>query len=264
MVNLSIGQVRGYARSGLIDAQRGLRGEYRFSFQDLVLLRTARELLSVNIPRRRVVAALTRMKGLLPGDSPPRGMQVRVSGQQIIAQHADSAWNLETGQSMFAFKSTPSSQNITRYKSRQPTDNDLPDEELDANDWYELGEDLERAAPEHARDAYRHSLELDPDHCGAHIRLGHLLQQANRPEQAESHFRNVLSKEPHNELAFFYLGLVLEDLHRPVEALENYRAAIDINPVCAEAHYNLSGLLEQMGEHQAALHHMACYQTLTE
>ena len=264
MVNLSVAQVRGYARAGLIDPRRGLRGEYRFSFQDLVLLRKAKELLSVKIPRRRVVAALTRMKGLLPVDSPPSGMQVRVSGEQIIAQHSTSVWNLETGQSIFDFKTADPTQNITRYKSRQPVDSDLPDEELDADDWFELGEDLERVAPEHARDAYRHCLELNPDHCHAHIRLGHLLQRANYPAQAEPHFRNALSKEPRNELALFHLALCLEDLDRPAEAMEHYQAAISVNSGCAEAHYNLAGLLEQTGDHQGALHHMACYQELTE
>ena len=54
MLDLSVGQVRSYARSGLVDPQRGDRGEYRFDFQDLVLLRTAKGLLSRRIPPRRV------------------------------------------------------------------------------------------------------------------------------------------------------------------------------------------------------------------
>ena len=49
LLDLSVGQVRSYARSGLLRPERGPRGEYRFSFQDLVLLRTAKGLLDARV-----------------------------------------------------------------------------------------------------------------------------------------------------------------------------------------------------------------------
>ncbi|MGH7806347.1 MAG: MerR family transcriptional regulator, partial [Candidatus Binatia bacterium] len=44
LLALSIGQVRSFVRAGFLVPERGPRGEFRFTFQDLVLLRTAKEL----------------------------------------------------------------------------------------------------------------------------------------------------------------------------------------------------------------------------
>ncbi len=50
-------------------------------------------------------------------------------------------------------------------------------EPLDADEWYDLGFDLEAVDLEEARDAYRRALELAPDHADAHVNLGRLLQE---------------------------------------------------------------------------------------
>ena len=42
MLGLSVGQVRSWVRAGFLTPERGPRGELRFSFHDLVLLRTAK------------------------------------------------------------------------------------------------------------------------------------------------------------------------------------------------------------------------------
>ena len=49
MLDLSVEQLRSLVRAGFLEARRGTRGEYRFSFQDLVLLRTAKGLQAANV-----------------------------------------------------------------------------------------------------------------------------------------------------------------------------------------------------------------------
>ena len=58
LLGLSVEQVRSYVRAGFLSPRQGPRGEYSFSFQDLVLLRTAKGLLAARVPRRRVRIAL--------------------------------------------------------------------------------------------------------------------------------------------------------------------------------------------------------------
>ena len=54
LLGLSEAQIRSCARAGFVAPRVGPRGELLFSFQDLVLLRTAKALLAARIPQRRI------------------------------------------------------------------------------------------------------------------------------------------------------------------------------------------------------------------
>jgi len=86
LLDLTVGQVRSYARSGFLEPHRGSRGEYRFSFQDLVLLRTAKGLLAARVPARKVKRALRRLQGQLAGGRPLTEVRISVEGDRILVQ----------------------------------------------------------------------------------------------------------------------------------------------------------------------------------
>ena len=86
MLDLSVGQIRSYARSGLIEPGKGDRGEYRFGFQDLVLLRTAKGLLTQRIPPQRVRHALSRLKQQLEEDGSLSSVQISAHGSRIVVR----------------------------------------------------------------------------------------------------------------------------------------------------------------------------------
>src|SRR2546422_380713 len=95
MLGLSLGQVRAYVRAGFLEPTRGPRGELRFSFQDLVLLRTAQGLVSARIAPRRVRSALRKLKERLPERRPPRGRLLHEAGDpRAAAQHYRKAIEL--------------------------------------------------------------------------------------------------------------------------------------------------------------------------
>ena len=54
MLGLSASQIRGYTARGFLSPERGSRGELRFGFQDLVILRTAAELTAAKVPQRKI------------------------------------------------------------------------------------------------------------------------------------------------------------------------------------------------------------------
>ena len=83
---MSVGLVRSYARAGFLEPDRGSRGEYRFSFQDLVLLRTAKGLMAARIAPRKVRRALVKLKRQLPTGRPLSGVQIIAEGERIVVR----------------------------------------------------------------------------------------------------------------------------------------------------------------------------------
>src|SRR2546422_9912489 len=66
LLGLSPAQIRSYTRAGFLSPARGGRGNLRFTFQDLVLLKAAKGLLAARIPAAKIPGSLRRLKQQLP------------------------------------------------------------------------------------------------------------------------------------------------------------------------------------------------------
>jgi tetratricopeptide (TPR) repeat protein len=137
-------------------------------------------------------------------------------------------------------------------------------EPLSADDWFDLGIDLEVSAPDEAQGAYRRALAMDPGHTNARVNLGRLLQEMGELAEAARHYRTVLETEPAHPIAAFNLGTVFEKLGRLVLAIGAYRRAVEADAEFADAHFNLSRLYERAGKRRAALRHLMTYKVLSE
>jgi len=264
LLDLPVDRVRSLARDGILDPERGPGGEYRFSFQDLVLLRTAKGLLSARIPSRRVRGVLRRLKDQLPVGRPLTGVRISAEGERVVVRDDGAIWNAETGQALFDFDVADLAREVAPHARRAAQRAFESDEDLSAEDWYSLGSDLETAAPEHAQEAYRRALDLDPQHFETRVNLGRLLHAQGRFNAAEAHYRLALSVRPGSPTALFHLGICLENLGRSQEAIRVYGETIKADPDCADAYYNLAGLYEGLGDAAAALRHLQTYRKLIE
>jgi tetratricopeptide (TPR) repeat protein len=264
LLDLSVGQVRAYARAGVVEPERGPRGEYRFSFQDLVLLRTAKGLLASRVPPRKIRSALQNLRRQLPGSRPLTGVRISAEGERVVVQDRGAIWNPETGQGCFNFDVADLASKVAPHARRAGQAALDTDEGLGAEDWFALGTDLEPAAPDHALEAYRRALDIDPGHFDTRINLGRLLHERGRLNAAETHFRLALGLRPRDPTALFNLAICLEDLGRTHEAVAAYGDTIRADPSCADAYYNLARLCEALGDSAAALRHLQTYRRLTE
>jgi len=104
LLGLTTGQVRSYVRAGFLSPRQGPRGEYSFSFQDLVLLRTAKGLLAARVPRRRVRLALQNLREQLPESRPLTGVRISAQGHHVVVRDGQDVWNPESGQTLFDFE----------------------------------------------------------------------------------------------------------------------------------------------------------------
>jgi tetratricopeptide (TPR) repeat protein len=262
LLGLSVGRVRGFVRSGFLAPERGRRGELRFSFPDLVLLRAAKELVGQAIAPQRVRAALRKLRAELPIGRPLSALSISAEGGRVIVRDGRRRWNPESGQQLFSFHVAELADKVAPLAERRVAEARVATTRLRVEDWYELGCELETSRPEDARDAYRRAIELDPTHAAAHTNLGRLLHEAGEIGAAEAHYRQALVAEPNDVTASFNLAVVLEDRDRIEDAIVAYQRVLAIDDSYADAHYNLARLYERQGRGVVAVRHLRAYRRL--
>lgn len=259
LLDLPEQRVRAFVRAGVIEPARGTRNEYIFSFQDLILLRTAAELARARVSLRRIGAALSRLRAELPDGRSLTELRIHASGDEVVVRdRSEPPWNPQSGQFHIEFDTRELAAQIAPL-TRSATGER---EERSAVEWFELGLELEATDPAGARAAYESAIRVDPTLCEPRVNLGRLLQESGDLEQAERQYRLVLEQSEH-ALAAFNLGVLLEDSRRPAEAIQAYARALSADPQLAEAHYNLAQLYEKRGDRMAAIRHFNGYRALT-
>ena len=264
LLGLSVSQVRAFARSGFLDPDRGPRGEYRFSFPDLVLLRTAKGLADSRVPARRIRRSLQTLRRQLPAGRPLSAVRISADGDRVVVRDGATSWNPESGQIQLDFAVAELASRAAPLARQAARAARAAADPLDADEWYDLGFDLEAVDLDEARDAYRRALELDPDHGDAHVNLGRLLQEGGDAAQAVAHYLLALERDPKHATAWYDLGIALEDLRRRPDAIRAYERAIALDPKLADAHFNLSRLYEAAGKRAAALRSLSRYRLLAD
>ncbi len=256
-------RVRALARRGFLEPERVGRG-LRFSFPDIIVLRTALALKLSGVSARRLNRALRELRQQLPRGRPLSAVRVVAQGEEILVQDRDTVWEPETGQVAFDFAVEELASRVEPFAARASQERTAQFQEMAADDWYDLGHDLEAVSPGQAVEAYRKALELDPDHAEAHVNLGRLRHETGQLDGAESHYRRALAVHPAHPTARFNLGVVLEDRGRPDAAVKAYREALEVDPELGVAHFNLARLLEAAGDATGAVGHLAAYKRIRD
>jgi tetratricopeptide (TPR) repeat protein len=258
LLGLSPAQVRAQARAGFLLPGRGPRNTYRFSFPDLVLLRTAKALADAKVPTRRIHRALQRLRRQLPRGRSLSEIRVTAEGDRVVVRDGQTAWNPESGQLVLDFsvaalasRAAPVARRVVREARRADA--------LSAEEWFELASDLEPVAPLQACEAYQRALAIDPRHADARVNLGRLLQEDGKPLEAVGHYLAALAAAPDHPTAAFNLGTALEDLGRSGDAIAAYEHALESDPQLVDAHYNLGLLYERVGRKRDAVRHLRAY-----
>ena len=288
MLGLPPARLRAYVRAGLLSQEQAEHGRRRFSFQDLLLLRTAEGLVAERIPPRRVVRALKMLRAHLDrersdpaGDAalgggdlprPLTGVPLSTDGDRIVAHEGAARWQPESGQLLLAFpgaRPAAADAPIVLCARRAAVASAAPDRagaeavgEVSADDLYRIAGTLEETDPVHAVHTYRQALALDSGHADAHVNLGRLLHEAGELAEAERHYRATLGLRPDDATAAFNLAVAIEDQGRDEEALEQYERAITLDGRNADAHYNAARLYEKIGKYTAAIRHLRSYREL--
>ena len=250
--------IQGLIKSGFVKPTRGPRRQYRFSFQDLIVLRTARALTQAKVPSRRIRRSLEDLRQHLPETAPLSGLSIRAIGDRVVVRDGNAHWQVDDRQYVLELEVTLTQGELRVVERREPT----PPATREPEDWFNSALQLESADPRAAQKAYERAVSDDPDLVAAWINWGRLLHEQGGTSEAESVYqRGVRSCGP-EPLLLFNLGVVLEDLGRTNAALEAYQSALEEDPDFADCHYNLARLYESLGKPQHAIRHLGQYRRL--
>lgn len=259
LVGLKPAQVRHYVRRELIDPERTQRGDYRFAFQDVVLLRTAKGLLDANVSARKAYRILLKLQSELSHVDSLASVRIFADGSSVVVRDDNQVWDAETGQVQLDFSVAELAGNVASLANRHLS---LAREAgaLDSDEWYNLGLDLEEVDPERAPEAYQRAIELNPKNADAHVNLGRLLQLKGNLRQAKRHYERALKAVSNHQLALYNLGTVFDELDQMEQAAEYYRRA----PGVPDAHFNLARIAELNGDELNAQRYMRSYRRLLD
>lgn len=214
--------IHGLVRAGFVSPARGPRQAYLFSFQDLIVLRTAQALATAKVPPRRIASSLRQLRRHLPDSMPLSGLSIGSVGDRVVVREGAKRWQADSGQYLLAFEGDPSAGALRVIEPE--------------------------AVPAQCLEDF--------------IDRGYLLHRSGKLKEAEAAYRDALEAFGPDPLLLYNLGVLLEDLGRKAEAAETYQAALQGDPGMADCHYNLALLCEQLRRPHEAIRHMAQYRRL--
>ncbi len=210
LIGLSEAQVRSHARVGYLSPGRGPRNAYRFSFQDLVLLRAAKALRDARIAPRRIGRALRSLRRQLPPGRSLSGVRICSEGGRIVVRDGRRSWNPGSDQLLLDFDVDGLAVGLGRGHARA---------RINLGRWLQ-----EDGHPELAVAEYRAALRAQPGHPAAAFNLGTALEELGRRAEAIEAYRTALAGDAGLAAAHFNLARLYRRTGRGSAASRHLRA----------------------------------------
>ena len=212
LLRLPRSTIRALIEAGFVSPARGPRNAWRFSFQDLIVLRTAQALAAAKVPGKRITRSLKELRRHLPGTMPLSGLSIGAVGERVVVKEGASRWQAESGQYLLVFEGDPAAGAL---KIIEPQKASL-EEDIDR------GYDLHQAGElDKAEAVYRKALDAHGPDSLLLYNLGVLLQDLGRKADAAEAYRAALHGDPAMADCHYNLALLCEALERPQEAIRH-------------------------------------------
>ena len=257
LLRLPRSTIRSLVSAGFVSPSRGPRNAWRFSFQDLIVLRTAQALVAAHVPGRRITRSVRELRRKLPDAMPLSGLNIGAVADHVVVKEGASRWQAESGQYLLAFEGNPEDGSLSVIERGTPEPR-----AASAQDWFDRAVALEESDAESALAAYQEAIAADATRVDARINLGRLLHETGRLAKAERAYREAIELFGGDPVLLFNLGVLLDDLDRKREAVDAYQAALAGDERLADCHYNLALLCGELGRPREALRHMSRYRRL--
>jgi DNA-binding transcriptional MerR regulator len=177
LLRLPRSTIRALIEAGFVSPARGPRNAWRFSFQDLIVLRTAQALTAAKVPAKRITRSLKELRRHLPDAMPLSGLSIGAVGERVVVKEGASRWQAESGQYLLAFEGDPAAGALKVIAQKTSIDDEI-------DQGYELHQagDLARAEA-----VYRKALDAHGPDPLLLYNLALLCEALERPQEAIRH-----------------------------------------------------------------------------
>ena len=212
LLRLPRSTIRALVQAGFVTPSRGPRNALRFSFQDLIVLRTAQALAAARVPAKRITRSLKELRRNLPAAMPLSGLSINAVGERVVVKEGAKSWQAESGQYLLLFEGDPAAGVLKIIQA------DKPAVQTEVEDGYELHE---AGRLQEAEAAYRSALETHGPDALLLYNLGVLLQDMDRKPEAVESYEAALELDPVMADGHYNLALLCEELGRAREAIRH-------------------------------------------
>jgi len=258
LFGISEGRLDYWDRSGFLPPSGHDGRRRRYTFQDLIRIRSARDLLEAGVSLRRVRRAIDALARQLPRSTHPLGrLRIRGDGRTVVVVEEDHQFEADSGQLLIDFAVSSIEEAIVK---------DLPVRVAGPSprtgyEWYLEGCRLDEheGSRLEAEEAYHRAIHLDPGLANAYTNLGNLRFRAGAVEDARVLYEKAIEVDPDQPEAHYNIGYIFYEDDEFDRALESFVRSVEIDPGFADAHFNLAMTLFRMHRDAEARAHWRRY-----
>jgi DNA-binding transcriptional MerR regulator len=259
ILGVSESKLRYWSQIGFVGPSRRNGARQMYTFQDLVSVRAAKELIERGFPTAAIRRALESVRASLPQvDRPLDRLRVAFDGDGLVLLDDGAAFEV-TGQRVFAF-------GLAELAARASAAVDataIAPPERSAYEWFLEGVRAEeQGRDDDAAACYRSALAADPGLAAAHTNLGSLAHRRGDEAAARASFETALGFDPDQPEARYNLETLLFETGEIELAAAELRRVVAVAPHFADGHYNLATALERLGSKWQAREHLEGYLAL--
>ncbi|MGH7841755.1 MAG: tetratricopeptide repeat protein [Candidatus Binataceae bacterium] len=225
-------------------APRGRR--HRFAFNDLLLMRMAKELLP---SRGHLKSFRRRFDGIaryFGARRPVTSLNLESQDGQILVRDGDLVFEAESGQLLLWHE---------RERPAGKVEDGFGPARVRAR--FEEARRLAESDPLRALMLYNELIEREPRNFELHLRTAALLEREGDFAGAMRHLQGAAMIAPGNAEVHLRLGLIQRRREEFELATQSFQRATECDPLAAEAHRNLVELYERVGRKRDALRHLS-------
>jgi tetratricopeptide (TPR) repeat protein len=269
IVGISESRVRYWAQTGVVGPSERANGRTVYTFQDLVGVKTAKELLDKGLTLQRARKNLDALRAQWPGaragERSLSSLRIRSDGERLVVSDGSATFEPLSGQLVMDFAIEELTGQLAELGGAPEAapDGAKPTRADSAWAWFlEAGGCESRGDEDGALIAYQKALEGDPALAAAHTNLGNLLYRRGERGEARSHYEQALALDPEQPEARYNLANLLDDVGDPDGARAEWTRVVASCPEFADAYYNLAVACARLGDGDAARHHLRRYLAL--